>query len=149
MAGYEILLGIDNKEEPLETFAHNHNNSKIFLADMSKIDSSSIKTLIKGQEIDVLVGGPPCQGFSLAGKRQANDSRNKLVIDYLEKVTELRPSFFVLENVIGLLSMKNENDELVINELLKSLIILDIKFPTRSFILTITECPKKDKDFSL
>lgn len=119
MAGYEILLGIDNWKDCLDTFLHNHENSKILCEDISKIKKQDIDKLIGNQKVDVLVGGPPCQGFSLAGKRDSKDDRNKLVLDYVKMVTDLKPKFFVLENVLGLLSMKDEGGNLVIKNLEK------------------------------
>ena len=72
-AGFEINLGIDNWDVALSTFKKNHKNSKILNADLSTLPPSAIKLT----SIDVIIGGPPCQGFSISGKRNANDPRNK------------------------------------------------------------------------
>lgn len=119
MSGYEILLGIDNWQDCLDTFLYNHKNSKILCEDISKVKKQDIDKIIDNKKVDVLVGGPPCQGFSLAGKRDSKDSRNKLVLEYVKIVKDLKPKFFVLENVIGLLSMKDEAGNLVIENLEK------------------------------
>jgi len=120
MAGYEIMLGIDNWMDSLETFKQNHKNSEILCKDISKVKKEDILKLIGNKKVDVLLGGPPCQGFSLAGKRNSKDERNKLVMDYAKLVKELKPKFFVLENVLGLLSMKDEEGNLVIDNLKKA-----------------------------
>jgi len=57
-------------------------------------------------EIDMIVGGPPCQGFSMAGKRDKNDPRNSLFMEFYKYISYFRPKVFVMENVIGILSMK-------------------------------------------
>lgn len=120
MSGYNILLGIDNWIDSLHTFKHNHKNSEILCKDVSKITKKDIEEIIGNERVDVLVGGPPCQGFSLAGKRDNNDNRNKLVMDYVKIVKDLNPKFFVLENVLGLLSMKDGKNNLVIDNLKKA-----------------------------
>jgi DNA (cytosine-5)-methyltransferase 1 len=117
MADYEVLLGIDIWKDSLNTFKQNHKNSKTICADISNISKQDIFNLLGEVALDVLVGGPPCQGFSLAGKRDINDNRNKLVLEYVRIVKELKPKFFVLENVLGILSMKDENQNLVIDNL--------------------------------
>ena len=58
----------------------------------------------KPSQIDVICGGPPCQGFSLAGRRNPLDSRNKLVQSYIEVLAQVQPKYFVMENVLGILS---------------------------------------------
>jgi len=85
MSGYEILLGIDNWNDCLETFLHNHKNSKILCQDISKVTKQDINKLINNEIVDVLVGGPPCQGFSLAGKRDKKDNRNFLIRNFYKK----------------------------------------------------------------
>ncbi len=119
MSGFEILLGVDNWSDCLETFKYNHKNSKTLCLDLSKTSPEEIKKEVENQNIDVLVGGPPCQGFSLAGKRDSNDDRNNLVLDYLKIVKLLNPKFFVMENVLGILSMKDVSGNFIIDNLEK------------------------------
>ena len=71
---------------------------------VADIDSSYIRThsQIGDSDIDVVFGGAPCQGFSMIGKRSLDDPRNHLVYHFVRLVTELRPKFFVFENVKGL-----------------------------------------------
>lgn len=105
-AGYNILLGIDNDKKALETFELNHNNSKSICGDITKITyESDIKPLIKGKTIDVIIGGPPCQGMSLSGPRKFEDPRNRLYLSYIRLVKEIQPRAFVIENVPGLVGL--------------------------------------------
>ena len=104
-AGFDILLGIDNWDDALKTFKYNHKRAKVINADISKLKGEEIKKYIGNKEIDVIVGGPPCQGFSLAGNRDENDERNLLVFHFARIVDELKPKAFMMENVLGILSM--------------------------------------------
>ena len=109
--GFNILLGIDYFKSALKTFKKNHKDSKVLDKNMREVAGKEIKKLIGKNKIHVMIGGPPCQGFSMAGKRQPNDPRNSLFMEYVRLVKELNPEIFVMENVRGLLSMKNEKGE--------------------------------------
>lgn len=105
-AGFNILLGIDNDEKALETYRYNHKNAKTICGDITKINyEQDIKPILKNKTIDFIIGGPPCQGMSLAGNRNLDDPRNKLYLSYLRILDEVRPKGFVIENVPGLLSL--------------------------------------------
>jgi DNA (cytosine-5)-methyltransferase 1 len=117
-AGFNILLGIDNDKDALETFKLNHPESKIFCGDISKITKKEIKKIIGDKKIDIIIGGPPCQGFSMAGRRDPGDSRNILIENYLNLVSKINPKLFVIENVRGLLSMKTKKGEFVIENVI-------------------------------
>ncbi len=104
-AGFDIALGIDNWRPSLETFAYNHPHSKTFETDISKIKAKDIKKIIGNGKIDVIVGGPPCQGFSLSGPRNFHDPRNRLYLDFIRLVKEIEPRAFIVENVPGLESL--------------------------------------------
>lgn len=105
-AGYDILIGIDNDSKALETFELNHKGSKIICGDITQITyKQDIKPLLNGKKIDIIVGGPPCQGMSLSGPRQFDDPRNRLYLSYIRLVDEIRPKAFVIENVPGLVSL--------------------------------------------
>ncbi len=117
--GFEAVLGIDNWKDALETYKFNHKHSEIICGDISKVSKEDILEKTGGFRPSVVVGGPPCQGFSLAGKRDHKDHRNKLVYEFIRVVDELRPEFFVMENVLGILSMKNEKGNRVLEEILK------------------------------
>lgn len=104
-ASYNILLGIDNDKMALKTFEYNHHNSKSICGDITQIGYKEIKKVIGNKKIDVIIGGPPCQGMSLSGPRQFDDPRNKLYLSYIRLVNEIRPKAFVIENVPGLISL--------------------------------------------
>jgi len=118
-AGFDVLLGIDNWQNSLDTFLYNHKNAKILEGDISEVDSKEIKK-IAGKKIDVIVGGPPCQGFSLSGPRNFYDKRNRLYIEFLRIVKDLKPKAFLIENVPGLAALFNgEVKERIIEEFSK------------------------------
>jgi len=107
-AGYNILLGIDNDAKALETFERNHDGASSICGDITTISyEKDIKPLLHGKTIDVIIGGPPCQGFSLSGPRNFDDPRNKLYLSYIRLVREIMPRAFVIENVPGLVALFN------------------------------------------
>ena len=104
-AGYNVLLGIDIWEDALKTYAYNHKHSKTLCADMSTLHGEDVKDIIGDNSVDVIIGGPPCQGFSIAGKRIVNDDRNKLYKGFVRMVEYFKPKAFVMENVPNILSI--------------------------------------------
>lgn len=107
-AGYKIILGVDNNEPALKTFLKNHNNSKAYDGDLFE-DSclEEISKLVEGQSVDLIIGGPPCQGFSLTGRRQFDDKRNTLYLRMFELVKQFKPKAFLIENVPGMATLYN------------------------------------------
>lgn len=106
MAGFKVLLGIDNDRKALDTFKLNHKGSQTLCGDITTISyETDIKPIIGEAKIDVIVGGPPCQGMSLSGPRKFEDPRNSLYLSYIRLVDEIRPKAFVIENVIGIVSL--------------------------------------------
>ena len=76
-AGFEILGGVDFQQDAINTYKHNFINSNPFCGDISSITDEQIKN-IYGESVDVIIGGPPCQGFSAGNRQQIeNDPRNK------------------------------------------------------------------------
>ena len=108
-AGLNCLLGIDFTPAAVETFNLNHPNAIGICGDIQAIKTSEIKQLIKNQKVDLICGGPPCQGFSTAGAGNADDHRNHLFLDFVRFVKDFKPSYIMVENVTGLLASKNEN----------------------------------------
>jgi len=107
-AGFNILLGIDNDAKALQTFEKNHSGAKSICGDITGINyKNDIAPLLAGQNVDVIIGGPPCQGFSLSGPRNFNDPRNKLYLSYIRLVEEIQPKAFIIENVPGLVGLFN------------------------------------------
>ena len=106
MAGYNILLGVDNNGPALQTFEYNHKGSVGLNADLSDKETfKRIEQIVGDRSIDVIVGGPPCQGFSLTGPRQFDDERNKLYLAMIETVKRFRPKAFMIENVPGMATL--------------------------------------------
>lgn len=110
---YDIIWAIDNEPNAVATYKKNI-GEHIICADITSVDIKSIP------QADIVIGGPPCQSFSLAGNRQTEDSRGQLVWKYLEIISHIQPKAFVFENVIGLLSAKNSNNERVLDKLKKT-----------------------------
>lgn len=106
-AGYKIILAVDNWKDSLVTFERNHPGTKILEEDLSNYNPNLLteKYGIKPGEIDVIIGGPPCQGFSISGKRMIDDSRNKLYKSFVDIVGYLKPKAFLLENVPNLVAI--------------------------------------------
>lgn len=104
-AGYDVVLGVDFDETALKTFKENHGNAEVMKLDL--FDHSNIDVIIeflknRNIKLDVLVGGPPCQGFSVAGPRDMNDKRNTLYTAMVELAERVKPQVVVLENVPGM-----------------------------------------------
>jgi len=107
MAGYEIALGLDIHEPSIRTFKKNHPNAITILGDIKNIDPQTIKDILPF-EIDVLMAGIPCQGFSLNNrKRHDEDERNYLYKEFIRFVKALKPKAVMIENVSGIRSAGN------------------------------------------
>ena len=113
-AGFDVAAAVEL--DPIHAATHSVNFPKCqtICADATLVRGTDIHSR-SGRDIDVVVGGAPCQGFSLIGQRSLDDPRNQLVRHYLRLVIELRPKVFVLENVKGLTLGKHRRflDELV------------------------------------
>ena len=105
-AGYEILLGVDNDNTALTTFSRNHGKAAVLNADLSHPGTfEKIEAVLVGEKIDVIIAGPPCQGFSLTGPRNFDDERNKLYLAVIEAVKRFSPQAFIIENVPGMAAL--------------------------------------------
>lgn len=104
-AGYKISLGIDKWKDAVETFNYNHKNSKGIVADLFELRPNVIAKNENLNKVDVIIGGPPCQGFSIAGKRIVEDERNQLYKTFVNFVEYFEPKAFLLENVPNILSI--------------------------------------------
>ena len=107
-AGFTVKLGVDFDDMALKTFEANHEGAtamKLDLFDLNNVDIIKKFFDEHGYQLDVLIGGPPCQGFSLAGPRQVDDSRNKLYQAMVKTARIMKPKAVVLENVPGMIQL--------------------------------------------
>ncbi len=116
-AGFDVVAAVEI--DPIHSVIHKHNfpDCAVICQDVRTVTGDLIRERagIGRQSIDVVIGGPPCQGFSLIGHRVLDDPRNSLVMHFLRIVKELRPKAFVLENVPGMATGKHHQllDELI------------------------------------
>ena len=104
--GFEVEFAIEYDKEIAESYRLNHPNTDVYAEDIAKIDFNVLKE--KHGSVDVIVGGPPCQGFSQKGKRLSiKDERNYLFQKFIEAVDIFKPNYFVLENVPNILTTAN------------------------------------------
>jgi DNA (cytosine-5)-methyltransferase 1 len=116
-AGFDVVAAVEY--DPVHAAAHKFNFPKtaVLCADVSDLDTKTLRGAVeKGLsshghdleqwdgEVDIVVGGPPCQGFSLIGKRLVDDIRNRLVFHFVRLVLAMRPRYFVMENVPGMIT---------------------------------------------
>lgn len=109
-AGFHSILSSDIDENCQKTFATNFPEVPFLCGDLSDFQKEDFDNIIKNQEVDVIIGGPPCQGFSLANKNRNKvneDPRNKLFYEFVKTIHWYNPKAFVMENVKGLLSMQS------------------------------------------
>lgn len=135
-SGYQTLFSCEINKSACRTHRENFPDIPLFEGDIQDLSNEEMQQLIGNQQVDLVVGGPPCQGFSVFGKRRfintqgynpKEDPRNKLVYEYIRVINFLRPKFFFMENVKGFLSLDNgQFVESVINEF-KKIGYVDIK----------------------
>jgi DNA (cytosine-5)-methyltransferase 1 len=108
LAGHHCLLGVDANKEAIASFAANHSKANVYLGDIKKLTEKKLLDLTRGQRIDMVVGGPPCQGFSTVGRGLVGDERNQLFKEFVRIVKITKPKIILFENVTGLVAKKNE-----------------------------------------
>jgi DNA (cytosine-5)-methyltransferase 1 len=103
-AGFDITASLEIDPIHCATHEYNFPETAILCSDATKVRGKDFLDRIgrKRGEVDVVFGGPPCQGFSLIGKRLSDDPRNQLLFHFLRLVDEMQPAYFVMENVAGL-----------------------------------------------
>ena len=114
MQNFEVLLAVEKDEWASQTYRKNHPKTNVFTGDITQINNP-LSLLPEGTNIDGVIGGPPCQGFSLSGKRDKKDPRNSLFMDFIRFVKSYKPKFFMMENVPGILSMKTQSGDKVVD----------------------------------
>lgn len=137
-AGFDIKAAVELDKNACEAIKLNRPNLPLFAQDICTVSG---KELLKAAEIkkghlDLLVGGPPCQSFSTAGKRRSlTDTKGNCVFEYLRLLEELEPTTFIMENVRGILSSTVQLDGLeIINDEGKKEII-NIDYPVHEYII--------------
>ncbi len=113
MAGLDVVYANEIDRWAKLTYAHNHSATFFHCGDISAVTQDTINRDLENRfgfgvdEIDMMAGGPPCQGFSIIGQRNINDPRNRLFKEFLRLVEQIQPKAFIMENVFGLLSMQD------------------------------------------
>ena len=108
-AGFDIAGSVEIDPKAISVYKRNFPNTPLWEKDISTVSATEILQKFKLQvgEIDGIIGGPPCQGFSHMGQNNAKDPRNKLFTDFFQIVKDAGPKFFLAENVPGILSQNN------------------------------------------
>jgi DNA (cytosine-5)-methyltransferase 1 len=121
-AGLNIIAGIDVWDKAINSYKKNFHHQAI-CEDLTKLPPEKFNDMYnkENKNVDLIVGGPPCQGFSIAGKRDTKDPRNSLFMEYAKYINYFNPKAFIMENVIGILSMKTDKNEKVIDIILSQL----------------------------
>jgi len=108
-ANYDVIFATDIDQAALKTYKKNFPSAKVLAADINEIDFEKllVDLEINYGDLDFLIGGPPCQGFSTAGLRFWEDPRNSLLKSYVKALDKIKPKWFLMENVEGLLTANN------------------------------------------
>jgi DNA (cytosine-5)-methyltransferase 1 len=120
---FKPIVSSEIFKEAIDTYNHNfseiigHRNSLLDVNDIKLIENKIKSNHVKNGDIDLIIGGFPCQGFSVAGIRSENDPRNSLYYKMFELVRKVQPKVVVMENVLGLLTMKNGEGEYLIDKI--------------------------------
>jgi len=121
-AGLNVIAGIDIWSKAVESYNKNYEHNA-YCEDLTKLTPQEFneKYNKNNKNINIIVGGPPCQSFSIAGKRDKNDPRNTLFMEYVKYLDYFKPEIFMMENVIGILSKKTMDGTKVIDIIMEQL----------------------------
>ncbi len=113
LEGFQVIAANEFWEPAIETYKYNHGSTRLIEGDITlKEIKQQIYDSVKDEKINVIIGGPPCQAYSISGNRNPDDPRGKLYLDFIEMVDHVKPDFFIMENVKGLIHMKHLNPHL-------------------------------------
>lgn len=104
-AGFENIFSVEINPEFAKTYKKNFPSHKLLVEDIRDISNDTVKELVGGREVDIIIGGPPCQGFSIAGnigRTFIDDERNRLFKEFVRFVSEVNPKMFIMENVAAM-----------------------------------------------
>lgn len=125
-AGFDVIVAVDIDPILQSSYKQNFPNAHVLNGDLSTMDEESWRLALSGEEIDGVIGGPPCQGYSRIGKNDVNDPRRSLLGHFFRTVNIIQPKFFVMENVEGLLDEGNKE------ELERAVAIVDTRYKVLS-----------------
>jgi len=108
-AGFNKVASFEIDKDASATIEKNFKNSIHIKDDITQVTNNKLSKIFGKEKIDIICGGPPCQGFSVAGYRNPNDKRNLLFREYLRFLKFFKPKIFMLENVPGILTMSDGN----------------------------------------
>ena len=121
-AGFDVVVAVDIDSTLQSSYQLNFPQTRTLNGDLSMMDNDSWRIILGNEEIDGVIGGPPCQGYSRIGKNEHDDPRRSLLRHFFRTVNIILPKFFIMENVEGLL------DEGNIEELNKAIKIVDERY---------------------
>ena len=104
-AGFEVVSAVDMWEDAVRTYNHNRRDKVAKVISVEDYNKQELPKLLAEEKISGIIGGPPCQGFSTVGKRNVDDPRNKMYLEFFKAVKMANPDFFVIENVKGMLTL--------------------------------------------
>lgn len=138
MAGAETVLAIESDRWACDTFEYNHPSARVLCADVTEVECDHFVSSLQGRKVDIVIGGPPCQGFSIANRKGGDpkDPRNSLFMDYVRLASSVEPSIMVMENVPNLIKAKTASGELVINVIRRTIEELGYHFYSRILAAT-------------
>jgi len=120
-AGLNVVAGIDVWDKAISSYSANFPAHQAICADLRELPPEEFQARHNSANVkfDLIVGGPPCQGFSIAGKRAPDDPRSSLFMEYVKYLNFYQPKAFIMENVIGILSAKTPSGEKAIDVILE------------------------------
>lgn len=104
-AGFDIVSAVDIWSDAIKTYNHNRKDKVGKVMSVEEFNSTILPLILDQHHITGVIGGPPCQGFSTVGRREIDDPRNQLYLDFYNTVAIAQPDFFVIENVKGMLTL--------------------------------------------
>lgn len=104
-AGFKVISAVDMWEDAIVTYNHNRKDKVAKVEMVEDFNIHELPAIVSQQHIDGIIGGPPCQGFSTVGKRDVDDPRNKMYLEFYKAVRIANPDFFLIENVKGMLTL--------------------------------------------
>lgn len=122
LAGFRTIAAVDIDPTLQSAYKRNFPETHVLNGDLSKLDEESWRMILNGVEVDGVIGGPPCQGYSRMGKSDKEDPRRTLLSHFFRNVNIINPKFFIMENVEGLMDDRN------VYELVNALKVLDKKY---------------------